>query len=61
MAGSRRPRNEDTPRTFKVNTLFFLQAVADFSIAYADQSERDHKVLRKAVKDGRLKVVIERE
>ena len=39
----------------------FDQAVADFSIAYADQSERDHKVLTKAVKDGRLKVVIERE
>ena len=34
----------------------FDQAVADFSIAYADQSERDHKVLTKAVKDGRLKV-----
>ena len=37
----------------------FDQAIADFSIAYADQSERDHKVLTKAVKDGRLKVVIE--
>jgi len=38
----------------------FDQAVADFTIAYADQSERDHKVLTKAVKDGRLKVVVER-
>ena len=39
----------------------FDQAIADFSIAYADQSERDHEVLMKAVKDGRLKVVIERQ
>jgi hypothetical protein len=39
----------------------FDRAVADFSIAYADQSERDHKVLTKAVRAGRLKVVIERE
>ena len=39
----------------------FDRAVADFSIAYADQSERDHKVLTKAVKDGKLEAVIERE
>ena len=39
----------------------FDQAIADFSIAYADQSERDHKVLMKAVKDGRLKAAVERE
>ena len=39
----------------------FDEAVADFSIAYADQSERDHKVLMKAVKDGGLKAVVERE
>ena len=39
----------------------FDEAIADFSIAYADQSERDHEVLMKAVKDGRLKVVVERE
>jgi len=30
--------------------------VADFSIAYADQSKRDHKILLKAVRDGRLEV-----
>jgi len=39
----------------------FDRAVADFSIAYADQSERDHKILTKAVRAGRLKVIIERE
>jgi hypothetical protein len=39
----------------------FDQAIADFAIAYADQSERDHKILTKAVRDGRLKVQIEGE
>ena len=34
----------------------FDKAVADFSIAYADQSERDHKLLLKAVRDGRIEV-----
>jgi uncharacterized protein (DUF2252 family) len=34
----------------------FDQAVADFSIAYADQSERDHKILLKAVHDGKIEV-----
>ena len=37
----------------------FDEAIADFSIAYADQSERDHEVLMKAVREGRLEVVIE--
>ena len=32
----------------------FDEAIADFSIAYADQSERDHKILTKAVREGRL-------
>ena len=39
----------------------FDAAIADFSIAYADQSERDHKVLMKAIRDGRLPVVREEE
>lgn len=34
----------------------FDQAIADFAAAYADQAERDHKVLKKAVRDGRLKI-----
>jgi uncharacterized protein (DUF2252 family) len=37
----------------------FDQAIADFSIAYADQSERDHEVFTKAVRAGKLKVFIE--
>jgi uncharacterized protein (DUF2252 family) len=39
----------------------FDEAVADFSIAYADQSERDHDTLMKAVRAGKLEVFIERE
>ncbi len=37
----------------------FDQAIADFSIAYADQSEQDHDVLMQAVRAGRLEVFIE--
>jgi uncharacterized protein (DUF2252 family) len=39
----------------------FDEAVADFSIAYADQSERDHEVLMQAVRAGKLEVFIESE
>jgi uncharacterized protein (DUF2252 family) len=39
----------------------FDKAVADFSIAYADQSERDHAIFMQAVRAGRLEVSIERE
>jgi uncharacterized protein (DUF2252 family) len=39
----------------------FDEAIADFSIAYADQSERDHEILMKAVRAGRLEVFIEQQ
>lgn len=39
----------------------FDEAVADFSISYADQSERDHEVLMKAVRAGRLEVFVEQD
>jgi hypothetical protein len=39
----------------------FDEAIADFSIAYADQSERDHGILMKAVQAGRLQVELDRE
>jgi len=39
----------------------FDKAIADFSIAYADQSEKDHDVLMKAVRAGKLEVFIEEE
>jgi hypothetical protein len=37
----------------------FDKAIADFSVAYADQSERDHEVLVQAVRSGKLEVFIE--
>ena len=37
----------------------FDKAVADFSIAYADQSERDHATLAQQVRSGRLEVSME--
>lgn len=39
----------------------FDKAMADFSVAYADQGEKDHEALLKAVRSGRLEVFIERE
>ena len=39
----------------------FDKAIEKFSIAYADQSERDHGVLRKAARAGRVEVVMEAE
>ena len=39
----------------------FDQAIADFSVAYADQSERDHEVLIKAARAGRLEVFVEEQ
>ena len=34
----------------------FDRAVADFSVAYADQNERDYAALKKAAANGRLEV-----
>ena len=39
----------------------FDKAIAAFSIAYADQSERDHAGLKKAVRAGRVEALIESE
>jgi hypothetical protein len=39
----------------------FDKAIAKFSIAYADQSEKDHAALMKAVRNGDLDVVTEPE
>ena len=36
-------------------------AIAAFATAYADQSERDHAVLKKAARSGRVEVVMERD
>src|SRR5262249_28384266 len=39
----------------------FDKAIAAFSVAYAHQTERDHAVLEKAVRSGRLEVIMEGE
>lgn len=39
----------------------FDEAVADFAVAYADQSERDHEALTKAARNGELIVQFEDE
>ena len=37
----------------------FDQAIADFAIAYADQTERDYEVLMRAARSGRIEVITE--
>jgi len=37
----------------------FDEAIADFAIAYADQTERDHRALEKAVRAGEVEVLTE--
>ena len=39
----------------------FDQAVAAFSMAYADQNEKDHAALAGAVRAGKVKAVFEEE
>jgi len=35
------------------------EAICDFAVDYADQTERDHKAFVKAIREGRVKAVIE--
>jgi uncharacterized protein (DUF2252 family) len=37
----------------------FDKAIATFSIAYADQNEKDHAALKRAIRDGRVEAVFE--
>jgi hypothetical protein len=37
----------------------FDEAIADFAIAYADQTERDHRALEHAVHAGKVEAIIE--
>jgi hypothetical protein len=37
----------------------FDKAIADFSLAYADQNEQDHAALQKAVRDGKVEAYFE--
>ena len=37
----------------------FDEAIADFAVAYADQTERDHRTFELAVRAGKLEVLVE--
>jgi hypothetical protein len=37
----------------------FDEAICDFAVEYADQAERDHKAFVKAIREGRVKAVVE--
>ena len=37
----------------------FDEAIAAFSMAYADQNEKDHGALERAVRSGKVKAVFE--
>lgn len=43
------------------NNDVFDRAIAAFSLAYADQNEKDHEVLVRAVRNGKLKAVFEED
>jgi hypothetical protein len=39
----------------------FDQALASFSIAYANQNEKDHTALKRAIRNGKIKAQFEEE
>jgi hypothetical protein len=39
----------------------FDEAIASFALAYADQNEKDHAALQRAVRSGTVKAVFEEE
>jgi uncharacterized protein DUF2252 len=43
------------------NSDIFDRAIATFSIAYADQNEKDHAALEFAVRKGKVKAVFEED
>jgi hypothetical protein len=36
------------------------QAIRKFAVAYADQAERDHDALKRAVRSGEVEVILDR-
>ena len=38
----------------------FDKALATFSVAYADQNEKDHAALKRAIRDGKVEAVVEK-
>jgi hypothetical protein len=49
----------DPPAKARRTIDTFDRAIVDFAVAYADQSERDHDELMKAVRAGKLEVFVE--
>jgi hypothetical protein len=43
------------------NNDVFDRAIAAFSVAYADQNEKDHAVLAGAVRQGKVEAVFEED
>jgi hypothetical protein len=43
------------------NSDVFDRAIAAFSVAYADQNEKDHDALERAVRNGKVKAVFEED
>ena len=39
----------------------FDKAIADFSVAYADQNEKDHAAFERAVRQDKVRAVFEKE
>ena len=37
----------------------FDKAIARFSVAYADQNEKDHRALKRAISAGKVKAVVD--
>ena len=53
--------NSVTLRGYMGKSDSFDKAIATFSMTYADQNEKDHAVLARAVKQGKVKAVFEEE
>jgi len=56
-----RSGNSTTLSGYMGKSDVFDQAIASFSVAYADQNEKDHAALDQAVRKGKVKAVFEEE
>lgn len=56
-----RARSGDTAMVagYMGSSEVFDDALCDFAVEYADQTERDYKTFVKAVRDGRIEAIVE--
>jgi len=54
------PTNITRTSNYLGKSNVFDKAIAAFSIAYADQNEKDHSALKRAIRDGKVEAVIEK-